>query len=83
MHVCVCVSVSVWGGVRRSVPAAGLRLQPWGLICASAGNWGHWDPGAATGCQSPAAGEVHIVHVYISTSRPLSCSDREGSRMRK
>lgn len=55
----------VYECVRGSVPAAEVRLQPRGLIHTSARNWGDWDPGTATGCQSSAAGEIHILHMYI------------------
>lgn len=59
MHVCVCV--------RWSVPAAGAGLQPRGLICPAAINWGHWHPGSAaeqTECVSLAAGSMRLVHMH-------------------
>ena len=41
LGVCACV--------RWYVAAAGGQLQPRGLICPGASNWGDWGPGAAPG----------------------------------
>lgn len=48
-------------------------------------SWGDWDPGAATGpvdCLHPAARWIHLVHIYIPSGRPPSCSARGESWMR-
>ena len=69
------------------MPAAGMGLWPWVLMCPCDSNWGNWDPGAATGqadCPSSAKGAVHIVHRYICiytlTKRSSYCSARKGEQ---
>lgn len=45
-------------------------MQPRGLLCPGASNWGDRIPRAATRqaeCLSPAAGGTHLVHIYIYT----------------
>lgn len=60
-------------GMRGSVPATGVGLQPSGLVCPDASNEGDWDQGAATGQTeylSPAAGWTHLVHMHIRIFTP-------------
>lgn len=71
--VWVCVLLQVC--VRASVPAAGMKPQPWELIHPSARDRGDWDPGTGTGCKSPASGDPHYtygdIHLHQQTSTLL------------
>jgi len=53
--LCVCLC-ALGQPLRWSVPAAGTGLQPQGLICPGASNWGDWGPGEAAG-QTAAVSE--------------------------
>lgn len=64
---------------RGAAPAAGARLQPWQLPCPSARNWRCRHPRAATGCQSPATGEIHMVHVCLLLLADL-CPAQRGEQ---
>lgn len=66
----MCVFVRVCYG-----PATGVGMRPRRLVCPDASNWRDWDPASSTGqteCLSPTAGEIHLVHMYVSilTSGP-------------
>lgn len=83
--LCVCVYVCVW--LKQSVPATGVELWPWGLICPGASNWGDWDPGTATGADWASEPSCwrgpNCTHLYVCSHWQTStCSAREGSRMR-
>lgn len=57
---CVCA--------RGMVPATGVGLWPWGLVCTCVSSCGEWDPGLATAwteCLSLAAERINFAHMYM------------------
>lgn len=67
--------------MRGSVPATGMELRPWGLICPDTSNWGDWDQGTATGqtkCLSPDAGWTHLVHIQVFAPSELILLSQGG-----
>lgn len=75
----------LWLHLQWSVPAAGVRPQPWGLICAGAAAWDTGIQGwllGQTEFLSPAAGGVYLGHGdTFPLNGPLPCSGGSGSRM--
>lgn len=59
-HSCVCLVG------RQSVPATVMQLQPQGLLCPDASNWGDGSRGQLVRAweSEPAAGNSHTTHMY-------------------
>lgn len=73
--------------MKGSLPAAGVGVHPWKLICSGASKREDWDLEAATGLTeglSPAAGGNHLarkyIRRYISHKQPFILMSHTGEQ---
>lgn len=75
VRVCVCACVRKWVCTSSWSEAAAL-----GAHMFQARNGKDWDPTAATGCQSPAAGKIHVIHMYIFPPAHVCTAQQERNQ---